>query len=425
MCGLVAGEVAWMGVLFKDELQDAFGTWALGYIPFGGADYGEVQAVARTVGDGDNTAFYDAWIKAGDRLAESARGALQSGKKTTARDGFLRASCHYTMPGRLLYGIPLDERVLAAFRKQIAALNEGLALGDPPVVPLRIPFGDISLPAYFLPAERHANDVRPLVIFTNGYDATVTDMYFASAVATSRRGYHCLFFDGPGQGEMLFEHGVHHRPDWESVITPVVDFALQFQEVDPDRIVLMGWSLGGYLAARAASAEHRLAACIADPGLFSVADGMRQTLEKLGAPRESLRDLGNADEAVLRRIEDIEKQSPHFYWSIVQRGYLVHGVDNLRSYLRAIEDYTLEGRVDSITCPTLVTAAENDPLAAGAEAFFNTLRCPKTLLRFTAAEGADTHVESFNRSLLNNRVYDWLDEVLEVPIDSSMRTASV
>ena len=52
----------------------------------------------------------------------------------------------------------------------------------------------------------------PLLILTNGYDATVTDMYFASAVAASRRGYHCLLFDGPGQGGTLYEQGVRLRP---------------------------------------------------------------------------------------------------------------------------------------------------------------------------------------------------------------------
>ena len=60
------------------------------------------------------------------------------------------------------------------------------------------------------------------------------------------------------------------RPDWESVIGPVVDFALTLPGVDTDRIALSGWSLGGYLALRGASGEPRLAACIADPGLRAV-----------------------------------------------------------------------------------------------------------------------------------------------------------
>ena len=68
--------------------------------------------------------------------------------------------------------------------------------------------------------------MRPLLILTNGYDGVLTDMYFASAVAATRRGYHCLVFDGPGQGGMLYEQGVTMRPDWETVVAAVVDFAL-------------------------------------------------------------------------------------------------------------------------------------------------------------------------------------------------------
>ena len=53
---------------------------------------------------------------------------------------------------------------------------------------------------------------------------------------------------------------------------------------------------------------------------------------------------------------------------------------------------------------------ENDMLAAGAGAFAAALRCPTTLMRFSAAEGADGHCEMANRSLLNRRTLDWLDE---------------
>ena len=61
-------------------------------------------------------------------------------------------------------------------------------------------------------------------------------------------------------------------------------------------------------------------------------------------------------------------------------------------------------------CPTLLTMAENDSLGAGAPSFLDALRCPKKLLRFSAAAGAGDHCEMQNRSLLNRRVLDWLDE---------------
>ena len=54
------------------------------------------------------------------------------------------------------------------------------------------------------------------------------------------------------------------------MITPVVDAALAIDLVDPDRIVYQPWSLGGYLAPRAAAFEHRLAAIVADPGQIDV-----------------------------------------------------------------------------------------------------------------------------------------------------------
>lgn len=399
-----------MGFFFKDDLQDAL-TWAGGYIPYGAADLGEIRAVAQTVGDGDAGEFNKAWVEAGDRIVERARAALTAGKRTSARDAFMRASCHYASSYRPLFGKPVDPRLLASFGKQIAAFNDGLALFDPPVAPLQIPLDGQPMPAYFLPAQGRANKLGPLMILTNGYDATLTDMYFASAVAASQRGYHCLFFDGPGQGAMLFEHDVHIRPDWENVIAPVVDFALQMPEVDPKRIALMGWSFGGYLAPRAVSGERRIAACIADPGLLGAPEQFRPMLQRLGAPPEMLRDFGKIDDDILDKLEQTQRGDRHLYWSITQRALWVHGVDSLREYLTEIQSYTLAGRVEYIACPTLVTVAENDPLAATSRELFDSLRSPKTLITFTAAEGAGNHVETFNRSLLNGRVYDWLDDV--------------
>lgn len=399
-----------MGRIFKDDFYDEF-AWAVGYIPYGAADFGEIEAVAAAVGDGDDTAFYNAWMTAGDRFVSQAEATIAKGHRSSASDLYLRASCFYASSYHPLYRTPVDPRLVAAFRKQIAAFDKGLALHDPAIRPLRIPFEGATLPAYLIPAANHARETRPLVIFTNGYDATVTEMYFASAVAASRRGYHSLIFDGPGQGEMLIEHGTHLRPDWETVVNGVVDFALEQPGVDPSRIALSGWSLGGYLAPRAASGEPRLAACIADPGLSGIADGFRGIAIKLGAPPEAVDDLSNLDATVLESMWNMISQDRKLRWSIVQRGFWVNGATDLAGFLRRIEPFTLDGRADRIACPTLLTCAENDPLAAGAPALFDALRCPKTLLRFTAAEGADVHVEGRNRSILNRRVFDWLDEL--------------
>ncbi len=259
--------------LFRNPLHDEFGSWPIAYIPYGGADYGEIAAVAEAVGDGDDGAFHAAWSQAAERLAAQAEAALARGHRASARGLFLKASCFHAATYHPLYGEPVDPRLLASFRRQTALLESALVLDEEAMAPLRIPFEGHTLPGYLLPAEGRAHERRPLLILTNGYDGTATDLYFASAVAVSRRGYHCLMFDGPGQGGALYEQALRLRPDWETVVRAVVDHALTLDIVDPQRIALSGWSLGGYLAPRAASGEPRLAACIADLGLWSVAAG--------------------------------------------------------------------------------------------------------------------------------------------------------
>ena len=287
-----------------------------------------------------------------------------------------------------------------------------MALSDPPVAPISIPFDGLSLPAYVLPAEGHASEVRPLIILTNGYDGTITDMYFASAVAATRRGYHVLMFDGPGQGSMLVRHGTHLRADWEVVIRAVVDVALTLPNVDPARIVLSGWSLGGYLAPRGASGEHRLAACIADPGQFGMRDGVTAYAVRMGAPPEAAREPARLDQAILDRMQQQIDSDRIQHWTFVQRGFWVHGVPDLRGYLVAAMDFTMEGRANLIQCPTLLTLAENDPLTASTQQLYDAMTCPKTIIRFAEREGAGSHCEMGNRSLLNRRTFDWLDETL-------------
>jgi hypothetical protein len=99
-------------------------------------------------------------------------------------------------------------------------------------------------------------------------------MHWNGGRAAVERGYNVLVFDGPGQYSAVQGQGLHFRPNWESVVTPVVDYALTRKEVDPKRIALHCESLGGYLAPRAAAFEHRLAACISDDGVYDLGTTM-------------------------------------------------------------------------------------------------------------------------------------------------------
>jgi alpha-beta hydrolase superfamily lysophospholipase len=397
-----------MKIQFDDPLFEAWTQRFLFTMPEGGCEIGEIKATAARIPEGDRDAWYREWTATADRLFAEAEARAAHGSRVSARYLYLRASTYYRMSYPLLYGHPTDPRVKAGYAREAEAFTHAAALFDPPIVPVVIPFAGTTLPGWFYSG---GPGTRPLIIGTNGYDETVQIMHYGHAAAAQRRGYHVLTFDGPGQGRVLIEDGVPMRPDWEKVIRVVVDFALTLPSVDPVRIALAGWSFGGYLAPRAASGEQRLAALIADPGQWDLIAAIRAIFPRLGVSAEVAKALPDVDEAALEPAFAAIRENPQLNWSFVQRGLWVHGVRTLMDYLRVCAAFRLSDRVSAIRCPTLVTTAENDPVAAFAGRLYDALMCPKTLIRFTAAEGAGDHCEASARSVYFQRAYDWLDGV--------------
>jgi len=150
------------------------------------------------------------------------------------------------------------------------------------------------------------------------------------------------------------------RPDWEAVITPVVDYALTRPEIQPGRIAGFGYSLGGYLLARAAAFEHRLAALILDDGVHDLASGFADNMPPFLV--SWVRD--GHDEYVIPVMSLLMTLSPQLAWA-VRNGMWVFGVQNSAELLRAATKYTLDGVADQILAPTLIMEGEHDTLLAG------------------------------------------------------------
>ena len=401
-----------MGLFFQDPLFEDFTvSLGLGLASHGGPELGVVQATCAGIVDGDEESWYSAWSATADRLVQEGDASAQGGHAVSARESYLRACVCYSAAYHPLFGAPVDPRLLEAFRRQRAAFEKAAALIEPPGERLAIGFEGAELPAYLFRAPGAAAP-RPLLIATNGYDATIYEMFLGQAVPALRRGYHCLIFDGPGQGAVLYEQGIPIRADWEAVVGAVIDAVVDREDVDPDRIALTGWSLGGHLALRAASGEPRLAACVADPGLLSIAAGVVGRLRAAGVPEDVIERYPDIPDATLAPMAEAIHADRAQRWAVEQRGFWVHGVDTLAGYLRATDPFDLQGRLAGIGCPTAVTAAEDDPLSRSAQQVYDALPGAKALLHFGTAEGAGDHCEMRNRTLLDQRVFDWLDDVL-------------
>lgn len=396
------------GIFFDNPLFEEF---ALRPLILDGCPLGEVSTIASSIEEGDADGWFREWSAAGDRLAGYGDASARADHAISANGAYLRASSYYRAAYLPLYGSPVDPRLVEAFDKEAAAFQKAAVLMASPVEPVEIPFEGTTLPGYFCRVD-DSDRPRPTLVCTNGYDSTIYEMYLDFAAPALRRGYNLLLFDGPGQGRPLIRQGLAMRPDWENVVGPVVDYALTRPEIDPERIALSGWSFGGYLAPRAASAEHRLAACIADPGLWDLLESMKARFSAL--PKEVLEKLPDVDPEVLKPLEEHIRATPALRWAVVQRAFWVHGIDSLSEYAHILRNYSLKEAAVDIRCPTLLTWAESDPLSWDAERLYESLRCPKELVRFTNAEGAGDHCEGKARALFHQRAFDWLDETLEV-----------
>lgn len=393
----------------KDDLFDAQTLRAASAANFGGADIFECIAIARRVKGDDLASWHDEWKRAGDTAYSLGVTAEANGQPESARLAFLRACTYFRTAGSVYLAAPVDARLTDSIARQRDAFRRALTHFTHPVDIVEIPFEGITLPGYHY---RVADDGkrRSTVILLNGYDGTVEENYFYNAQAALDRGYNVLAFDGPGQGSVLVEQGVHLRPDWENVLTPVVDWLVQHPSTDPERIALIGLSLGGYLAPRAASGEHRLAACIADSGFYDLLDSV---LSRIPAPLRGQVPDGNA--TAVRMVEgliDSRLKKPTEGWAL-RRGLYVNGVESMIDYIRQAKDYTLKGRAEQITCPTLVCHAEGDDISAQAPELYDALTCEKQLILFTEAEGAGQHCEVGARQLYLARTFGWLDGILD------------
>jgi hypothetical protein len=399
-----------VGTFFKDDDFEYMMLGALGATYYKCSDIGECLTAAASIEDGDYEGWYRAWLATADRVRGFAEQSVAKGHQTSAREAFLRASLtYYKNAAFFLDGTSDPSRILPTWKAHRECFDEATSRFDPPVEKVEIPYEDTTLPGYLFKVDDSGRS-RPLLLLNNGSDSDAADMYLMGGAAALERGYHALSYDGPGQGAALFLQDLYFRPDWEKVVTPVVDFALGRPEVDPERIAIMGVSQAGYWVPRAVAFEHRIAAAIADPGVFDVStswtDYLPQDIQELlqkGEKEEFDRNI----EAGMRSSESLR-----YTLRFRMRPY---GTDSPYEAFKMAEQYTLEGVAEKIRCPMLVTDPENEQFWPGQpQRVYEALTSPKELVPFTAAEGADSHCEPKAHSLREQRIFDWLDETLEV-----------
>ena len=380
---------------------------ALGGAYYRGSDPGKVLAITSKIKSGDFESGWEAYHDAGVESRTLAEQAAGRHHNVSAREAYLWAAGYFSAALRFLDGTKDPDRMLPCWQEYATCWSRAAALFDPPIERLEIPYEGAGLTGWFLRVD-NSRRRRPLVLLNTGADGLEKSMYVLGGAGALARGYNCLIFNGPGQGDSLWVRKLYFRPDWEKVITPVVDAMLRHSEVDANRIALVGVSQGGYWVPRALAFEHRIAAGVADPGVWDVSEPWLHNLP------EFVRDVLNAgNKSQFDQMVQMGTASNARAKMMLRFRMRPYGMTSYYDAFHAVRDYNLAEAAGQIRCPMLITDPEGEQFFPGqAQKLYDALRCPKSIVHFTREQGADQHCEVAAPGYRDFCIYNWLDETL-------------
>ncbi len=368
---------------------------------YGCSDLGEVFAIAARITLGDYDSWYREWFAAGESNQELAEKEAASGHQESARQAYLRASEYYRSAyyfcRRDIDGAPLQ----AAWGRCRDMFRAAAPLLPYPTEQVQIPFEGIHLEGYIV--RSRTGGPGPTILQPAGYDSPVEEFYSLGGSEAAARGFTVVTFSGPGQAEMLYERKIPFRPEFETVIGPVIDFVESRDDLDAEWLAIMGRSFGGYLAPRAASKDERIRALTADPAQFDMGSVFRASMpEQLVA----LLDKGDQafNDAIWKAFPGVAGQE---YW--LSRAH-AHGLSTPLEYAQEMQKYVVD--VDAINCPTFVSYGEGDFAQATTKEFYDKLAVDnKQFVTYRDADGGGGHCEGMGPSRYYTDVFGWLEDL--------------
>lgn len=341
---------------------------------------------AAASGDAGTPELMAQWVKVADNLIELADEDDAKGRGFSASDKLERAALYLLVAERMQQqGSAGREDTYARAR---AAFDRSTRLGALNRERIEIPLAYGTMPALWCRAA--GSDPRPAVVYCNGLDSCKELLWWSRLPeALARRGISTLCVDQPGSGEALRLQGLPVDPHSESWASKAVDWLEAQAEVKAERLGMAGISLGGHFAPRAVAYEPRFAS----GAVWGANHNWREVQDKR-----------------LRR--EGENPVPH-YWAHV---FWVFGASDMDDFLARSADMNLDGHMDRIRVPFLVTHGAKDRqigLEYANQAYDQLVNSPRRELKiFTEREGGVEHVGADNMSYARDYIADWFAETL-------------
>jgi dienelactone hydrolase len=239
----------------------------------------------------------EAWCAGGAGHFALGDVALGEGRRRSAGESYARAATYFHFAKFLFVHDP--EQARAAHAMAVDSLNRATPLFSPPGSREEIPFEGSKLVGLFRPP--HRDGPHPTVILIPGLDSTKEE--FREVERTFlERGMATFALDGPGQGEAEWNLAI--RPEWDVVGAAVLEHLHHMPQVDDERVGVWGVSLGGFYAARLASADLPIKATIALAGPYNLGAAWKD-LNPLTRRAFEVRSFSASPEEAERRAWDM------------------------------------------------------------------------------------------------------------------------
>ena len=344
-----------------------------------------IRAAAEN-GDAGTPDFMRQWVAKAETLLELSAEDEERGRGFSASDKLERASLYLLVAERMQQqGSAGREETYA---KALESFERSTALGSINRERVEIPLASGTMPALFT---RGAGDGRrPAVVYCNGLDSTKELLYWSRLPeALAKRGISTLCVDQPGTGEAIRLQGLPVDPHSESWASKAVDWLEARDNVASDRIGMTGISLGGHFAPRAVAYEPRFAS----GAVWGANHNWREVQDK-------------------RIKREGENPVPH-YWAHV---FWTFGASDMDDFLAKSEGMNLNGHMDRIAVPFLVTHGAHDRQISvdyAHQAYEQLVNSPHRELKiFTPREGGVEHVGADNMSYARDYISDWFADTL-------------
>ena len=267
-----------------------------------------------------------------------------------------------------------------------------------------VPYENVKLPVMHV---RPIGECKGKILIHGGNDSYFEEFLF-SLLYLQEKGFEVYLFEGPGQGGVMRVQGMHFTHEWEKPVKAVLDF------FDLSDITIVGISLGGYLAPRAAAFDKRITKVVA----WSVFPCFQDILVSM-QPQSTQRAFRILMKLHARTLLNIvfgkkAKSSPIIDWGI-KHGCYAYEAKDAYSYAKKLKLYDLAPVADRITQDVLILGANDDHFInyhlVGREIDMLTNVKSLTFRLFTDKENAQNHCNIGNGKLALDTICDWIGEM--------------